>query len=306
MTLKVLLSVIRHYWVGLLACVLVCTAAGLGYGLTRPVSYSATAVVASNLDVKSLKGQADIIVAGLDVKGVSTSSDVASNSVRVTAKDSSDKNLVDTANEVAEEVADVARSMSVYNPGDIAPQVITVNVSPAKETTLSKRNPVVYVVMGCGGGLLVALCIVVFVASRKAPVCDATELEELTHLPVLGTMPASEANSLLGANVVFAADSFPRSICIVPAKSTSADEVARLLEALLKKVAAERGEQGDVRIVAGTSLLESSETAFAAHDADVTLLVVAEWNDSLRDVEGALHELEIAKANTLGLVFVRA
>lgn len=306
MTLKVLLSVIRRYWIGLLVCVLVCTAAGLAYGLTRPVSYSATAVVASNVDVKSLKGQADIVVSGLDTTGVTTSADVASNSVRVTAKGSSDTNLVDTANEVAEDIADVARGMSVYNPNDIAPQTITVNVSPAKETTISKRNPVTYAVLGCGGGLLIALCMVVFVASRKAPVCDATELEELTHLPVLGTMPASEANSLLGANVVFAAESFPRSVCVVPAKTSSADEVARLLETLFKKVAAQRGVQGNVRIEACKSLFDSLETAFAAHDADVTLLVVSEWNDSLRDVESALHELTIAKANMLGIVFVRA
>ena len=305
MTLKVLLSVIRRYWIGLLACVLVCTAAGLAYGLTRPVSYSATAVVASNLDVKSLKGQADIVVSGLDTTGVTTSADAASNSVRVTAKDSSDTNLVDTVNEIAEDIADVARGMSVYNPNDIAPQTITVNVSPAKETQVSKRSIVTYVVLGCGGGLLIALCILVFVASRKAPVCDATELEELTHLPVLGDMPTSEADSLLGANVVFAAETFPSSICVVPAGSASTDEIARLLERLLKKVAAERGASDEVRIVAGKSLSDSAETAFAAHDADVTLLAVAEWDDSLRDVEKALHELMIAKANTLGLVFVR-
>ena len=306
MTLKVLLSVIRHYWVGLIACVLVCTAAGLGYGLTRPVTYSATAVVASNLDVKSLKGQADIIVGGSDIKGLTTSADSAANSVRVTAKDTSPKDLVDVANSVAENVADVARSMSVYNPSDVTPQTTVVNVSPAKEVTASRRNPAVYAILGCAGGMLVALCVVVFVASRKAPVCDPTELEELTHLPVLGIMPATEASSLLGANVVFASETFPESICVVPAKSVSTDEIARLLERLLKRVAMERGADDDVHVIEGKPLTDSAETAFAAHDADVTLLAVAEWDDSLRDVESALHELTIAKANTLGLVFVRA
>lgn len=305
MTLKVLLSVIKHYWVGLIICVLVCTAAGLGYGLTRPMTYSATAIVASNLDVKSVKGQADIIIGGMDEQGLTAEADATSNSVRITAKDTSSSNLMDVANMVAEDVADVARSMSAYNPGDAMPQTTTVNVSPAKEVKASRRNPLVYAVLGCAGGTIVALCIVVFLASRKAPVCDATELEELTHLPVLGTMPSNEATSLLGANVVFAAETFPESICVVPAGSASTDEIARLLERLLKKVAAERGERSEVRIVAGDSLSDSAETAFAAHDADVTLLAVAEWDDSLRDVENALHELMIAKANTLGLVFVR-
>lgn len=305
MTLKVLLSVAKRYWLGLVICVLVCTAAGLGYGLTRPTTYSATAIVASNLDVKSLKGQADIIVGGQDIQGLSSSADASANSVRITAKDASPSNLVDVANSVAEEIADVARSMSVYNPDDVTPQTTTVNVSPAKEAKASRRNPLVYAILGCAGGMLVAFCVVVFVASRKAPVCDETELEELTHLPVLGTMPSNEATSLLGANVVFVAETFPESICVVPAGSVSTDEIARLLERLLKKVAAERGERSEVRIVAGDSLSDSAETAFAAHDADVTLLAVAEWDDSLRDVENALHELMIAKANTLGLVFVR-
>lgn len=306
MTLKVLLSVIRRYWVGLLVCVLICTAAGLAYGLTRPVTYSATAVVASNLDVRTLKGQADIVVGESNIKGVSAAADTAAYSVRITARDSSPKELVDRANAVAEDVANVARGMSLFNSDDSTPQAVTVNVSPAKETAASKRNPGVYAIMGCAGGVLVALCIVVFVASRKAPVCDATELEELTHLPVLGTMPADEATSLLGANVIFAAESFPRSICVVPAKSASASNTARLLEALLRKASAERGTGDAVRIVAGKSLLDSADTAFAVHDADATLLVVAEWDDSLRDVESALHELTIAKANTLGIVFVRA
>ena len=49
--------------------------------------------------------------------------------------------------------------------------------------------------------------------------------------------------------------------------------------------------------------MNSADTAYEANAATATVLVVPEWDDSLKDVERTLHELRIAKANVVGTIF---
>lgn len=313
MTLKVLLDVAKHYWIAMVACILVCTGIGAVYGFTRPGTYKATATVASSVDTATLKGQADVEAAAYEDAKITASADTSAKTVRITGDSTDPQKAVDGANEIASRIAALARAMTddvTVLEGSSA-VTAAVSSSPAKEASYSKRTKI-YIALGFGGGVFLALCMIVFVASRKAPICDELELEEMTHLPILGTLPVRKGVSLLAPNVLFTLDSIPDSICLVPANSAPVKDAAAILDSSLAKLAASQatdngprhGAQLTPQVIACDGLTESADAAFAAHEADATLLVVAEWYDSLRDVEHTLHELKIAKANTIGIVYV--
>ena len=298
MTLRGLLSSAKRYWMLALLCVVVCAAAGLGYGLMQRGSYKATATVASNVDSASLKGQADASAQKQKNAKVSIAVDTASKTLKITSESKSDRDAVVAANEVAKDTEVVARNMSAAAS---ATGTATVSTSRARQASYARRNPLVFAAVGCAGGVFIALCVLVLVTDRKAPVNSACELEELTKIPVLGTLPCKDEGAQFAANVTFSVGDDPESVCLVPVNSVDVTEARDMLANAMAK-----SDGTSPRVVACKSIAQSADATYEAHKASATLLVIAEWNDSLKDVERTLHELKIAKANIAGILFVES
>ena len=292
MTFRALVDTAKRFWKLMLACVVVCAALGLGYGLMKPGSYKANATVASSVDVAALKGQAEAAAQQQKGAKVSVSADTTSKTIRISGDGKSDRVVVESVNRVAGTTEYAARTMLA---------TATVRTSGARQASYSRRSPLMFGAIGAIGGVFVALCALVLVTERRAPVSGARELEELTKIPVLGTIPTRDDGALLAANVRFSAGETLESVCIVPVGHVDAAETRDLLARALEKSLATAP-----RVVACKSIGRSVDTLYEAHDATVTLLAIAEWNDSLRDVDRTIRELEITKANVAGIVFVKA
>lgn len=292
MTLGDLFSSAKRYWKLVLLCVVVCTAIGGGYGLLQRGTYKATAMVASNVDIAALKGQADASAQKQKDAKVSVTADTTSKTVKITGEGKSDRAVVVGVNEVAKDTETAAKKMSAS---------ATVSTSRADLASYSRRNPLLFAAVGFAGGVFIALCALVLVTDRKAPVHSARELEELTKIPVLGTLPTKDEGAQLAANVTFSAGDDPERVCLVPVNSVDVTEARDILAGAMAKSSGTAP-----RVVACKSIEQSADTTYEAHKASVTLLVIAEWNDSLKDVERTLHELKIAKANVAGILFVES
>ena len=266
------------------------TALGLGYGLLQSGSYRTMATVASNVDMAMLKGQADVTAQQQRDAKVSISADTASSSLKIYGESKSDRAVVEAVNKVANASAAAARNML---------PTATVKTSGARQASYSRRSPLVFAAIGFAGGAFLALCALVLFTDRKAPVHGARELEELTKIPVLGTVPAKDEGAMLAANVSFSTREALETVCLVPVRTARVAEIRDLLAKALT------GTDGVApRVVGCRSIVNSADAAYEAHAATVTVLVVSEWDDSLKDVERTLHELRIAKANVVGTVFV--
>lgn len=292
MTFRALLDTAKRFWMLMLLCVAVCAALGLGYGLMKPGSYKASATVASSVDVAALKGQAEAAAQQQKNAKVSVSADTTSKTIRISGDGKSDRAVVEGVNKVAKATEAAARTML---------STATVSTSGARQASYSRRSPLLFAAVGAMGGVFVALCALFLVTERRAPVSGARELEELTKIPILGSIPTRDNGALLAANVVFSAGEALESVCIVPVGSVDAAETRDLLARALAK-----SLESAPRVVACRSIAHSVDTLYEAHDATVTLLAIAEWNDSLRDVDRTIRELEITKANVVGIIFVGA
>ena len=291
MTFGDLLYSARRYWKFVVVGIVICTLIGLGYGMLRKGTYKATSMVTSSVDIAALKGQAEAVAQRQSGAKISVTADTTSKTIKATGEGKNARDVVVGVNEVAKETAKAATSMVA---------TAAVDTSPARQASYTKKSPFLFAAAGFAGGVLLTLAILVLVTERKAPVYSVRELEESTELPVLGTLPAKDEGALLAANVTFSAGDAPESVCLVPAGTVDTAEAAEML----KKSFARSGAEASPRVIACKSISESVDTAYEANKASVTVLAVAEWNDSLKDVERALHELALAKANLVGIVFV--
>lgn len=167
-------------------------------------------------------------------------------------------------------------------------------------------------------GLLISLCIIVFLDALRVPLKSHEDVEGASGLLVLGDVPSLDGGDRLLANLQFRCDGRPSTVAVVPVGiSTSAPAAARELASALERsdvrVKLVKGSPHAKRfqvsvpedaaiVVSCESLEEGMGAAYIAHNADATVLCVSEWTDSRKQLTATIQELELAKANIAGIV----
>lgn len=171
----------------------------------------------------------------------------------------------------------------------------------------SGRNTIAkYAIVGLLGGLFLAACVLVVFNLAKEPVKNSGDIRKSFDIPIILEPDAKDPGVRLWANVQFATEQVPRSICLIPAGSGSVENIALLVSAAAtassgwKPTEDARGDSA-VAVTYCNSLEEDVEAAYAAHDADAVVLCVRRWQDSLKQVDSSLRELKLAKANLAGI-----
>lgn len=178
----------------------------------------------------------------------------------------------------------------------------TVNDASQAASNSGKSAAVKYALVGFLGGVFLALCIVIIIDLVKAPLKDRDDVEKNFDLTILAEGCAADIGDRLWANIQFAADKAPQSICLLPVRRlTVAPIEAALVGAIAKMPASSCGETA---VEAYPALTDSMEGAYAARDADATVLCAMLWDDSLCDVADSLRELGLAQADVCGIVLV--
>ncbi len=176
----------------------------------------------------------------------------------------------------------------------------TVNDASQAASNSGKSTAVKYALVGFLGGVFLALCIVIIIDLVRVPLKDRDDIEKNFDLPILAEGCAADIGDRLWANIQFAAGKAPQSICLLPVRRlTVAPIEAALVGAIAKMPASSCGE---TTVEAYPALTDNMEGAYAARDADVTVLCAALWDDSLCDVADSIRELGLARADVCGIV----
>lgn len=215
MTLMDLLKLLKRNWkmvVALpVACMLVCAVVLV----VMPKTYSATA----NVSVSGEPGGIGGVAEGLAKEKssgkleVTAKANTTNKTVAITAEDVNGQSCVNTVNEVAGNLKTQAATLYPNVQVQVANASAAVDVSPS----LVKYSAVAFL-----AGLFVAVCIVVLMDMRRAPVHSAAEVEEGLKIRQLGDLPfptPEHAREAFLANIRFAGEG-ERALCVVPVGGT--------------------------------------------------------------------------------------
>lgn len=192
--------------------------------------------------------------------------------------------------------------------------VFTVNDATDSSSQSGIKGMLKYGVVGLFAGLFLAICIVVVIYLVRDPVWDRDEIEEHFDVPVLVDGPSEQLGRQLWANIQFAYEGdTPSSVCLLPvAKTEIAGVEQQLSDAILgwsldMEEAKEKGynDSDNVVLSACAPLSEDVNAVYIAHMADVTVVVVKKWQDSMKQLADVLRQLSLAKANIAGIVLLR-
>lgn len=154
---------------------------------------------------------------------------------------------------------------------------------------------------GLIGGIFLAVCFVLIIDKMKAPIRDRGLVEKEFGVPVLVEGPNDQMGERLWANVQFACEGTPSSICLIPLSDGRAQEVERQLLDAMRNSA-----QDGSALTVCAPLSEDVRTIYVAHDAEATLVLARTWRDSMDRLSDALQELSLAQANVVGVALMNA
>lgn len=308
MTIRELWMLVVRYWRLVVAIVVVCAICGAGLSVLKKSedSYEAKACIAVGANVNNVAGFAENIKRdmqqGLDEQDVSVTikADTKVMIVSVVAEGVDPDVCIQVANSIAESANGLA--VRIYAETDSPYQG---EVSLAQEaSTVSSKNLIKYLFVGFVGGVFIALVVVILMDLKRRYVKTVSGVQLLTDLPVLEVFPAKDGDKLL-ANVRFASkregvDEDALSVIVVPVSERDhADEAVRLLDA-----AASSANMRSFNARSAAPLSESMAAAYeASQGADIVVIAVAQWEDSLTDLVSTVDELQFAEAKIAGLVF---
>lgn len=269
-----------------------------------------------------------------DDVAVSQKYDLTTRTIAFTAVASSETESIEAANSAARQTADETAALlqamagqyrsEIQSEGSVeakeldgtvtfglsernraaALEMVSFTVNDASQAAINSGRSIVvkYAFAGFFAGIFLALCIAIIINLIKAPLKDRNDVEEGFDLPVLAEGRASDIGDRLWANIQFAVDEMPQSVCLLPVRQP----IAMPVEAVLAKAVSSAGAPSgaSVRVAAYSPLVDSMEGAYAARSADITVICASLWSDSLRDVADTLHELNLAHAKTAGVVLV--
>lgn len=311
MTLYDFIKLIRRkakLMIGLpVACILV----ALLITLVVPASYSATASFVTNGDATLALGYANSAISAKTTSGVdlAASLNVSAKQVSVTAKGSDAGTCVTAVNDVV----DVAAK-------DIEADKGKATVSAASAATNTSPAIVKRILVALFGGLVIALCVIAIGDAVRSPIRSRKDAESVSGLPVLGSISGDNGGEKLLANLQFQCDGIPSSVAVVSAGAAHAgsvisSELGKALEHAGIRVKIVRGvararkfkvriPENAAVIVDCAPLAEGVGAAYIAHDADITLLCVTEWETTKPQLVSTLEELKLAKADIAGIAYM--
>ncbi len=158
--------------------------------------------------------------------------------------------------------------------------------------------------IGFAFGALSAAVFLVVVDYRRSPIKGRDDFERHFNLNILADRCDDHAVELLWANIRFIVKRKFHTVCIIPAKApVESHFLSELLEEAREGVSSgDGGFANDVELVVADPLNEGAQGAYAAHNADITVVWVTPWKDSRKDVARLLNELELAHANIAGVI----
>lgn len=192
------------------------------------------------------------------------------------------------------------------------------NVEEAQEAAAQGSSLAKFLVLGLVVGLLLSLCCIALYGFAKRPVKGRRDIEAVCDLPVLGGK--KESSEVLWANIQFASESEPHSICMV---STGKENVRAISEDLVQAVraagrsasieapdsirnveAAACGKQDAIAVYPCGSVASSADALWCARQSDATVVCVRQWSDALQRFTEVLDELQLTGAKVVGVIYL--
>lgn len=226
--------------------------------------------------------------------------------------------------------AGVAESESLIggDPTEFAPGVSTAdriaaldsvyvsvtNASTAEDIRI--KSLFKFCLVGVLGGVISAICVVVLLDSLKRPVRGAQEACEIAKVPILSTSNYADFAERMLMNVQFLMPGSFENVCVLSlgSRQDALDALRRSLSADVSCLVGDsdegvrRGIQellwGDVTVKVCSSISCCAESAKIANSCDATVLAVRLWVDSVDNLKKELQELEVARANLVGLIIL--
>lgn len=192
------------------------------------------------------------------------------------------------------------------------------NVEEAQEASTQGSSLVKFLILGLVVGLLLSLCGIALYGFVKRPVKGRHDIEAECDLPVLGGK--KENSEVLWANIQFAAESEPRSICILPTGDEDVREISKNLVQAMRATGrnasieapdgfrdAEMGpcgtQQDAIAVYPCGSVASSADALWCARQSDATVVCVRQWSDALERFAEVLDELRLAGSKVVGIVY---
>lgn len=303
-----------------------------------------TATVSASELMPIVQATANNVIAANTQEGVSVSAeyDLVSRSITFTAVAASEMASIEAANSTAQQTAEETKALlatmaeqyraqqadtSEPAPADGGVTIkatgqdrasalesvsFTINDASQAAANSGKSTLAKFALVGLLGGLFLAICVVVVIDLVKTPIKGREDVEKAFEIPVLADEAAGNFAQRLWANIQFAADAEPRSVCLVPAGIASSQKVQQELQSAVSQkglqLAAAGGQNADrsadVSILACAPLAQDMATAFAARESDATVVLATQWQDSLGQLQDTLRELGVANAKVVGVALL--
>lgn len=285
MTLTEFGHLLRRYGKWMLTAIVLVTALAGVYGYLAPKTYQAkaSAVLSGYTDfIKSTAEQEAKSEAYTTSISVSTSG----STITVTSAGPDEQTCIDEANAVVDMMSAAAVELIPTTENQQTPTVVE---SYASEATVTSKGLKHYLMLGFVGAVFVAFC-GVFIYYYARGFVGSAAAEDKAGVPLLEVMPAADGGMRLGANVEFVGGKYPEAVCVVPVGTADAASVVELLD----------------NATAVPSVSTDINAAYTARDAEAAILVVKEFASTSAELDLALRELKLAKANLIGFVYEEA
>lgn len=311
MTLFDLFKLIRHY-IKLVIILPVACAILVTLGLlVMPPTYVAKATLLTNGDIALAGGFAQTEATTFSKNGIEVSSknDTSYRTVVIEAEGKDYGGCIAAAN------ATVLAAANDYRSANNQVSITTNEATYAESTSPSIPKTALIALLA---GLFVAVCAVVVIDVVKMPIKSRNDIEAASNLPVIGTIPTRDRGTT-ACQYPLLGDGQPATIAVVPVGLTGGTltcaELASAFENVGTAVTRIKGNPHAqslsaialpeiVTIVECAPLSEGMGAVYIARDADVTILCASEWRDSRKALANVVEELQFAKANIGGVVFI--
>lgn len=313
---------LKRFWI--LVVLLPVTFGGYSFfAVNGQPSYSAVATIVPNSQASHVAGLAESEASVSheeypDVE-VEAAFDSAKAIVTIAASGNSPEMTMQCANMVALEVIRKAEAFYADIPVD-AEIPFAAELNAAQTVQESGLDRFGFILVAIAVGLVAALCILVLVNMVRRPVLSKESVEEAEKLPFFCECADADCGARIMANIHFSLAGFlDYAVCLVPLSTESgSDDVIKALKNSTKMK--QRQDSLPLHVVSssedsrqfGTDVITVIEseplssdihTAYVAEKAGITILVVREWVDSMKELEAAVEQLKRAHANLVGFIY---
>lgn len=315
MTLLDLLQLIKRFIKLVVIIPVVCALVALVVMLVMPKDYQAVATITASNEVAAAGGIATTAASEASNNGITVKAATNANAkqITLTAEGHDAQSVQEAANSAAQSAANRAQE-------SFSAQSFTVTTAAAAKDV--SQSPFKTALIALFVVLFVVICGIVVWDMIRRPIKNKDNLELVAQVPVVGQLPARDHGEKLFANVRFVAKDALNTVCIVPVDDPSASRqvaeeiygAASMLGINTEMFKADPHAEylytdtalADLNLVDCAPLSQGMGAAYLSRNADVVILAVRQWLDSIKDLEFVLDELKIAKVHLNGVVMILA